>query len=145
MNKFLVKTYLQGTLEINNVLINFHETENIKGKMKTKKAYSIVEFLLVIMILGILAAVFIPATTVIGEHVRADVVKAHLSQIIEAGKKYNADRDTNSVDYKTLVSERYLKAMQSMAGEKYDGVIIESKGGRAAVETSKGSKIEKVY
>lgn len=113
--------------------------------MKNRKAFSALEILLVAVILGLLAAVFVPATAVIAEKSRAGVVKAHISQIIEAGKKYNADKGTESVDYNTLVSEKYLKPVQPVAGESYDGIKIESGGGKIEVVTAKGSEVTKVY
>ena len=96
--------------------------------MKNRKAFSALEILLVAVILGLLAA-----------------VKAHISQIIEAGKKYNADKGTESVDYNTLVSEKYLKPVQPVAGEKYDEISIKAAGGRAKTVTARGTEISKSY
>lgn len=113
--------------------------------MKNRNAFSALEILLVAVILGLLAAVFVPATAVIAEKSRAGVVKAHISQIVEAGKKYNADKGTETVDYGTLVSERYLNPLQPVAGEKYDEISIEAGGGRAKTVTARGTEISKSY
>ena len=127
------------------MLIIFPPIENIISDMKNRNAFSALEILLVAVILGLLAAVFVPATAVIAEKSRAGVVKAHISQIIEAGKKYNADKGTESVDYNTLVSEKYLKPVQPVAGEKYDEISIKAAGGRAKTVTARGTEISKPY
>ena len=49
------------------------------------------------------------------------------------------------MDYKTLVSEKYLEPVQPVAGESYDGIKIESGGGKINVVTEKGSEVTKVY
>lgn len=128
-----------------NVLIILPPIENIVADMKNRNAFSALEILLVAVILGLLAAVFVPATAVIAEKSRAEVVKAHISQIIEAGKKYNADKGTESVDYNTLVSEKYLKPVQSVAGEKYDEISIEAAGGSAKTVTARGTEVSRAY
>ena len=102
--------------------------------MKNKKGFSVIEFLLVVVILGLLAAVFVPAA-----------VESNLDAIAEAGKKYISDKSANSVDYKTLVTEKYLEPVQPVAGESYDGIKIESGGGKIEVVTAKGSEVTKVY
>ena len=127
------------------MLIILPPIENIVADMKNRNAFSALEILLVAVILGLLAAVFVPATAVIAEKSRAEVVKAHISQIIEAGKKYNADKGTESVDYNTLVSEKYLKPVQPVAGEKYDEISIEVAGGSAKTVTARGTEVSRAY
>ena len=92
--------------------------------MKNRKGFSVIEFLLVVVILGLLAAVFVPATAVMAEKHRVVAVESNLDAIAEAGKKYISDKSANSVDYKTLVSEKYLEPVQPVAGESYDGIKI---------------------
>lgn len=127
------------------MLIILPPIENIVTDMKNRNAFSALEILLVAVILGLLAAVFVPATAVIAEKSRAEVVKAHISQIIEAGKKYNADKGTASVDYNTLVSEKYLNPVQPVAGEKYDEISIEAAGGSAKTVTARGTEVSRAY
>ena len=127
------------------MLIILPPIENIVADMKNRNAFSALEILLVAFILGLLAAVFVPATAVIAEKSRAEVVKAHISQIIEAGKKYNADKGTDSVDYNMLVSEKYLKPVQPVAGEKYDEISIEAAGGSAKTVTARGTEVSRAY
>lgn len=112
--------------------------------MKNRKGFSVIEFLLVVLILGLLVAVF-PATAVMAEKHRVVAVESNLDAIAEAGKKYISDKSANSVDYKTLVSEKYLEPVQPVAGENYDGIKIESGGGKINVVTAKGSEVTKVY
>ena len=107
--------------------------------MKNRKGFSVIEFLLVVVILGLLAAVFV------AEKYRVVAVESNLDAIAEAGKKYISDKSANSVDYKTLVSEKYLEPVQPVAGESYDGIKIESGGGKIEVVTAKGSEVTKVY
>ena len=113
--------------------------------MKNRKGFSVIEFLLVVVILGLLVAVFVPATAVMAEKHRVVAVESNLDAIAEAGKKYISDKSANSVDYKTLVSEKYLEPVQPVAGESYDGIKIESGGGKINVVTAKGSEVTMVY
>lgn len=113
--------------------------------MKTRKAFSIIEPLLVIIILGLLAAVFVPASAIIKEKARVKIVEKNLVKIAEVGKKYNAENASPFVTYKTLVETKSMKPVEVMAGEDYNDLRISASGGKLEVKTAKGSKASIVY
>lgn len=49
------------------------------------------------------------------------------------------------MDYNTLVSEKYLKPVQPVAGEKYDEISIEAAGGSAKTVTARGTEVSRAY
>jgi len=110
-----------------------------------RKAFSFVELLLLCAILGLLAAVFVPATVKIRQNVRLDFIETNLGKVIAAGKQYNSERGTTTIAYPALVDEKYLPKLETVSGEDYSNVSIESTGGTAEVTTSLGEKVKKAY
>lgn len=110
-----------------------------------RKAFSFVEVLLVVVILGLIAAVFVPATVKIRKTTRENAISENISKIIRAGQRYNQDKSTKVVDYKTLVDSKYIDALLPVAGESYDGVVVDSAGGKISLPNKLGENIEKDY
>ncbi len=110
-----------------------------------KKAFSFVELILVIVILGLVAAVFVPAMTKIRKDAREKAIETNVVVLIDAGKRYNIEKNTKSVDYKTLLDANYIKDIKSISGESYDKIKIDISGGKITVETPLGDVIEKEY
>ena len=113
--------------------------------MKSRKAFSIIEPLLVVIILGLLAAIFVPASEIVREKAKVKIVEKNLVEIAEVGKKYNAQNASPFVTYKTLVETKAIKPVEIMAGENYNDVRISANGGKLEVETAKGSKVSIAY
>ena len=111
----------------------------------SKKAFSLLEIILLIAMFGFLAAVFIPAAVATRQKVRNDIIERQLSSIVESGKKYLEEKGIASVSYKTLVDEKRIKPLESVAGENYDDVTIFKSGGKASVKTTYGSEINNEY
>ncbi len=111
----------------------------------SKKAFSIIEVVLVLVIVGILAAVFVPATERVREKVRADMVEKQLSTVISVARTYMAERALPQVDFKTLLSEKRIKPLKSICGEKYDDILIKEAGGTIKLNFSDGKVIERSY
>ena len=112
---------------------------------KFKKAFSLIELLLIVVILGLVATVFVPATVQIRKIARKNAIELNVSDIIKAGKRYNVEKDTKSVDYRTLVEAKYIDERKSVGGESYDRIKIDNAGGKIVVDNPFGDKIEKEY
>ena len=110
-----------------------------------RKAFSLIELLLVVVILGLVAAVFVPATVKIRKVARENAIEMNVADIIKAGKRYNVEKDTKAVDYRTLVESKYIDERKSVGGESYDHIKIDNAGGKVIVENPFGDKIEKDY
>lgn len=111
----------------------------------SRRGFSFIEVLLVLIIAGLLATVFIPAAVKIRQDVRLEYIEENLDKIIEAGQQYNSERGTLLISYPALVEGKYLPKLESISGESYDKVNIESGGGTAEVVTSLGEKVKKEY
>ncbi len=113
--------------------------------MKTRKAFAFLEFALVVVILGLLAAVFIPAAAMVREKARDDVIESQLSEIIRKGEAYMREKDISSVDYKTLVEAKAIEPMGVVAGESYDGIVLQRSGGTVVLKKADGKEIVRSY
>ena len=112
---------------------------------KCRKAFSIIEVVLVLVILGLVAAVFVPATVKIRNMAREDAISANILKVIRAGQRYNTDKSVKTVEYKTLVDSKYLEPVLPIAGESYDKIVIDSGGGKISLKNSLGEDIEREY
>lgn len=112
---------------------------------KCKRAFSIIELILVVVILGLIVSVFVPATVRIKEIARENAVTANISKIIRAGQRYNMDKAVKSVDYKTLVDAKYIDKLTPILGESYDKIVVDSTGGKVTVDNPAGEPFEKEY
>ena len=111
----------------------------------TRKAFSAIELVLIVAILCLVLAVSFPAIVKMREKSHHNEVAANIEMVIAAGKKYNDDKHTGNVDYKTLVDNRYIIPVTPVMGESYDDIIIHTVGGAAEVSTPMGDKISVEY
>ncbi|WP_339214833.1 prepilin-type N-terminal cleavage/methylation domain-containing protein [Solibacillus sp. FSL W8-0372] len=82
----------------------------LKKRIKNEKGLSLVELLAVIVILGIVAAIAIPAIGNIIENSRYNAVKADAINVINAANLYYTDNPgkTTAVTVPELISGKYL-------------------------------------
>ena len=112
---------------------------------KNRKAFSFIELILAVVIIGLLLAVSIPAVVKMRDNALYGNIAANIEKIIDAGKKYNDEHNTGNVDYKTLIENGYIKSFSAESGESYDDVVVHTVGGKIIVTTSIGKRIEKDY
>ena len=110
-----------------------------------RKAFSLIEIFLVLVIIGLVGAVCVPTMVKIRKIAREDAIEMNVKDIINAGKRYNVEKDTKSVDYRTLVESKYIAECKSVGGESYDDIKIDNAGGKVVVDNPFGDKIEKEY
>lgn len=110
----------------------------------SNKAFSFFEILLFAAAVCLLSAALVPAVLKVGEENRISAIEKRLNSIVDAARRYNADKGSGSVDYKTLVESKYIPTFEPVAGESYEGLTISSKGA-AAVRTSKGRDVSVQY
>ncbi|HHU18797.1 MAG TPA: type II secretion system protein [Bacilli bacterium] len=85
----------------------------IKKMIKGEKGFTLVELLAVIVILGIIVAIAIPAIGKVIEKAEEDADKAEVTMIIDAARLYDLQNDaTYPVSVGTLISEGYLDPRQ---------------------------------
>jgi general secretion pathway protein G len=77
----------------------------------TKKGFTLIETLIVVTMIGILAAILIPQYKYSVLRAKEAVLKENLFQIRDAINKYYADKKKYPAGLDDLVSSRYLRAI----------------------------------
>ncbi|MRH42967.1 prepilin-type N-terminal cleavage/methylation domain-containing protein [Aquibacillus halophilus] len=97
-------------------------------KLNNAKGFTLVELLAVIVILGIIVAIAVPAIGNIIDNSREDATLAERDMIIQAGKlAYAAGEFEASITVKELVDDGYLEDDDSIT-KLYDKKVTYSSG-----------------
>ena len=113
--------------------------------MKKRGAFAVIELIITIVVIVVVALVFVPAVIKIQENARLGAIQKQLSSIVEGGKTYLQETELKMVDYNTLVKRNAVSPAESIMGESYDAIVINSTGGTISVTTSIGKKISVEY
>ena len=95
---------------------------------KSKKGFTLVEIMIVVVIIGLLAAMAIPAFNKVREQSREKAITNNLRQIANAGQQYILEEGASVVSYKTLEGD-YFPTIATVADETYVGITIGETGG----------------
>ena len=102
--------------------------ELLKKRIKNEKGLSLVELLAVIVILGIIAAIAIPAIGNIIENSRYNAVKADAINVLNAANLYFTDNsDKTTVTVEELKDETFLDS----EGEITEGTVTKGNATKA--------------
>lgn len=109
----------------------------MKRNMKNEKGLTLIELLAVIVILGIIAAIAIPAIGNIIQKSKVDAVKSEAIQVLNAAKLYVSSNGIPDGDSLTLeISEEGNKNLDPFIDElKYYGYVV-------TVQGNTGGKVE---
>lgn len=111
---------------------------------KSKKGFTLVEIMIVVVIIGLLAAMAIPAFNKVREQSRGKAILNNLRQIASAGQQYILEEGVASVAYGDLEGV-YFPTIAAVAGEDYSGLSITEGGGTISAETSGNQTITYAY
>lgn len=103
----------------------------IKKMIKGEKGFTLVELLAVIVILGIIVAIAIPAIGTVIEKAEEDADEAAVEMILDATRLYdiqNEEEAPYSVDVETLISEGYLNPRQAESDDLTGTVEVAADG-----------------
>ena len=101
-------------------------------KNQSKKGFTLVEIMIVVVIIGLLAAMAIPAFQKVREQSREKAMLNNLRQVASAGQQYVLEEGTQSVQYTDLVGD-YFADIQTVAGENYGNLVVGEDGGTLVV------------
>lgn len=89
-------------------------------KIIKNKAFSVVEAMIVVIIIGILAAFAIPAFQKVHSSSQDKAVLNNARQLAAASEQYFFENSVHSVSFVDLIgTKRYVKAFVVVAGESY--------------------------
>ena len=101
----------------------------------SKKGFTLVEIMIVVVIIGLLAAMAIPAFKKVRDNSQTKAITNNLRQLASAADQYFLENGTTSVASSALVgTSNYIKSVDQVAGETYvtpitQGTAIQATGG----------------
>ncbi|WP_434632316.1 prepilin-type N-terminal cleavage/methylation domain-containing protein [Thermoanaerobacterium thermosaccharolyticum] len=100
----------------------------VKTLNKDEKGFTLIELIVVIAILGILAAIAVPRVTTSLNNAKTNANKASLKIIQDAVERYHVENDNAyPADLQTLVTKGYLDSLPKTA-EGHDFIYNSSTG-----------------
>lgn len=112
---------------------------------KAKKGFTLVEIMIVVVIIGLLAAMAIPAFQKVRQQSREKAITNNLRQIASAGQQYILEEGTEDVTYTTLSTAEYFTPIAPVAEEDYSTITILETGGTISVTTGGGDTVVFTY
>ena len=90
----------------------------------SKKGFTLVEIMIVVVIIGLLAAMAIPAFKKVRDNSQTKAITNNLRQLASAADQYFLENGVTSVTSAALVgTSSYIKAVDQVAGETYPSPI----------------------
>lgn len=105
---------------------------------KSRRGFSLIEVIIVVVIVGLLAALGIPAFQKLEINNRNKTILKNLRTIAASGKQYILENGVSEIDYLSLIPT-YLPQISPVAGENYDELVVSGTGGILEITQSDGT------
>lgn len=93
---------------------------------QNKKGFTLVEIMIVVVIIGLLAAMAIPAFQKVRQTSQEKAITNNLRQLASAADQYFLENGVTSVAQTDLVgTDKYVKTLDAVAGETYPATITQ--------------------
>ena len=104
-----------------------------------KKGFTLIEIMIVVVIIGLLAVMAIPAFQQVRTNARGKTVLNNLRQIASAGQQYLLDKGVTTVSYSQLLNDKRFPSITPVAGEVYTSLNV-AQGSTKLVATAAGNQ-----
>lgn len=93
---------------------------------KSKKGFTLVEIMIVVVIIGLLAAMAIPAFQKVRETSQTKAITNNLRQIASGADQYFIEFGRTTIPLTSIVgTDNYVKTLATVAGETYPATITQ--------------------
>jgi len=93
---------------------------------KSKKGFTLVEIMIVVVIIGLLAAMAVPAFQKVRATSQEKAIVNNLRQLASAADQYFIEHGVTTITTTKLVgADAYVKALDPVAGETYPASVTE--------------------
>jgi type IV pilus assembly protein PilA len=123
--------------------LNINPIRNIMNNKTARKGFTLVEIMIVVVIIGLLAAMAIPAFAKVRQQSRLKAVTNNLRQIANAAQSYMMEKSATQAAYTDLVgtgTDFYLHGVTPVVDEVYTGITVQNGASQLTLSsTSLGS------
>lgn len=105
-------------------------------KKNQNKGFTLVEIMIVVVIIGLLAAMAIPAFQQVRSNAREKAITNNLRLVWGSAQQYMLDKNVASVKYTDLTTNKYFDDITKVAGEDYSGITVGATTANISVTSS---------
>ena len=112
----------------------------------SKKGFTLVEIMIVVVIIGLLAAIAFPAFQKVRATSQNKAVTNNLRQLAGAAQQYILESGSPTAPYAQLIgSGKYIASVETIAGESYTSISIDVNTTQISATKSDGTVINYTF